>query len=62
MKSMELPGFSADAAPEFIDAATAKAWRQRLCPETDPARVEAGLAEFYREAEDRAVRDVEVAA
>jgi hypothetical protein len=30
MKSMELPGFSADAAPEFIDAASATAWLENV--------------------------------
>jgi tRNA-dihydrouridine synthase B len=34
---------TAGAAPE-----SAKAWRRRLCTEENPARVLAGLAEFYR--------------
>ena len=30
MKDLDLPAFSADAAPEFIDAATAKAWLENV--------------------------------
>ena len=30
-----------------------KPWRQRLCREDDPAKVRAGLSEFYRALEDR---------
>ena len=30
MKELDLPEFSADAAPEFIDAASAKAWLENV--------------------------------
>ena len=30
MKNLDLPAFAADAAPEFIDAASAKAWLENV--------------------------------